>query len=242
MLLAVCCIYTGGDWFLVTAVSVVFGLSVPFLPLVLRALPEPWSKQKLPLYLAVEYALLVLLFAVCCFHTGRHWFLSAALWTLFGLCTVFLPLVLRQLPLGGFSRHKALLWLGACTVLLLLGLAWEGWDSWLLPQGLLIALTVLALPWGLLGCHRYLPLGRWFRAAAGCFWSALWYWLFPWCLDRAMILGGWTVSNPYSLRLAFDLLDWSHWQTTNANIAFLVILALSLAGILLTATGFCRRK
>ena len=242
LLLGVCCLYTGGSWFFVAAASVVFGLSTVFFPVVLRHLPEPLCRMKTTVYLAVEYLLLALLYAVCCLYTGGTWFLSAALWTLFGLCCTFLPLVLRQLPLGPFSRHKAFLWLYAATVLLLLGLAWEGWNSWFLPQGLLIALTCLTLPWGLLGCIRYLPVNRWFRTSASCFWTGLWYWLFPWCLDRAMILGGWTVSNPYSLRLAFDLLDWSHWQVTNANITLLILLALSLAGTACCAAGFLRRR
>ena len=185
---------------------------------------------------------LLLLLGVCCLYTGGTWFLSAALWTLFGLCCTFLPLVLRQLPLGPFSRHKAFLWLYAATVLLLLGLAWEGWNSWFLPQGLLIALTCLTLPWGLLGCIRYLPVNRWFRTSASCFWTGLWYWLFPWCLDRAMILGGWQISEPYDLRLPVNFLDWSHWQVTNANITLLILLALSLAGTACCAAGFLRRR
>ena len=39
LLLATCCLYTGGNWFFVAAISVLFGLSVVFLPFVLYALP-----------------------------------------------------------------------------------------------------------------------------------------------------------------------------------------------------------
>ncbi|MCD7845160.1 MAG: zf-HC2 domain-containing protein [Oscillospiraceae bacterium] len=39
LLLLTCCLYTGGRWFLVTAVCVIFGLSVPFLPCVAGSLP-----------------------------------------------------------------------------------------------------------------------------------------------------------------------------------------------------------
>lgn len=242
LLLTVCCLYTGGDWLFIAAVSVIFGLGVVFLPLVLRALPAPWSRMKLTLYLAVEYLLLVLLYAVCCFHSDGTWFISAALWTLFGLATAFLPLVLRQLPLGPLSRHKALLWLSVNTILLLLGLAWEGWRSWFLPQGLLIALICLALPWGLLGCVRYLPVSRWFRAAVACFWTGLWYWLFPWCLERAMILGGWCTNNPYDLRLPVDFTNWTDWQVLSANVNCLVMLTFGVLGLSFTITGLLRRK
>lgn len=39
ILLAVCCIYSGGSWFFVTAASVLFGLSLPLTPFIVRARP-----------------------------------------------------------------------------------------------------------------------------------------------------------------------------------------------------------
>src|SRR5574344_1018872 len=35
LLLLTCCLYTNGDWFILVAVSCIFGLSVPFMPIVL---------------------------------------------------------------------------------------------------------------------------------------------------------------------------------------------------------------
>ena len=45
LLLAVCCLYTHGSWFLVAASAVLFGLSVVFMPFVIRARPlQKWVK------------------------------------------------------------------------------------------------------------------------------------------------------------------------------------------------------
>ena len=57
VLLAVTCIYTHGDWFFVTASAVLFGLSVVFLPFLIRARPlRPWveGRNKVALVLAVD--------------------------------------------------------------------------------------------------------------------------------------------------------------------------------------------
>ena len=45
ILLAVCCLYTRGDWFFVAASASIFGLSVVFLPFAIKAKPlRPWVK------------------------------------------------------------------------------------------------------------------------------------------------------------------------------------------------------
>lgn len=48
LLLLACCLYTGGDWFFTAAVSVIFGLSVVFGPVVVNQipLPKPFSAHK----------------------------------------------------------------------------------------------------------------------------------------------------------------------------------------------------
>ena len=197
LLLLVCCLYTGGDWFLIAGVSVLFGMGLVFLPFALRALPLPeeLAHRKVSLYVGIELLLLLALFGVACLYTGGTWFLSAALWTVFGLGIALLPLLLRQLPLPwNWSRHKAVVYLSFESILLLAGLAWEGrTGDFPLPM-LPIALLCLALPWGWLGALRYLPLGRWFRAGVGLAWTGLWIWLAPFVLDRYLHMGYFTKS------------------------------------------------
>ena len=99
LLLLVCCLYTGGDWFLIAGVSVLFGMGLVFLPFALRALPLPeeLAHRKVSLYVGIELLLLLALFGVACLYTGGTWFLSAALWTVFGLGIALLPLLLLSL-------------------------------------------------------------------------------------------------------------------------------------------------
>lgn len=57
ILLAVCALYTRGDWFFVAASASLFGLSVVFLPFAIRAKPlRPWveGRNKAALVLAVD--------------------------------------------------------------------------------------------------------------------------------------------------------------------------------------------
>lgn len=59
-LLAVCCLYTRGDWFFVAASASLFGLAVVFLPFAIRARPlRPWvaGHNKTALVLAVDFIL-----------------------------------------------------------------------------------------------------------------------------------------------------------------------------------------
>lgn len=62
LLLDVTCIYTGGDWFLVAASAVLFGLAIPFLPGVVNARPVErliGSASKVLIVLALDAALFV---------------------------------------------------------------------------------------------------------------------------------------------------------------------------------------
>ena len=71
VLLAVTCLYTHGDWFFVTASAVLFGLSVVFLPFVIRARPlRPWveGRNKVALVLAVDGILFASMLNVISLH------------------------------------------------------------------------------------------------------------------------------------------------------------------------------
>ena len=62
LLLAVTCIYTGGDWFWVASSATLFGLSVAFLPFVLKARPvKKWigNANRLLIILGVDAVLFV---------------------------------------------------------------------------------------------------------------------------------------------------------------------------------------
>lgn len=213
LLLLICCLYTGGTWFPVAGMAVLFGAGLVLLPLLLPSLPGPeWlTGRKTALCLAVETALLLLLLLVCVLSYGGTWFPVAAVSVLFGLGLLFLPVVLCQLPLGPLEDHKALLYFAVETVLLfaiLAASAWTAGGGWFFPQGVPLALIGLALPWGLLGIIRYLPVNRWFKGSLSCAWTGLWLWLAPWCVETVLALNGWVSSNPYRLTSPFTSSYW----------------------------------
>ncbi len=117
LLLFTCCIYTGGNWFFVSYIPVILGLSVVFLPLVLKglSLPAPFSHHKTLLCFITDSLLLLLLLLVCDFYTNGGWFLSIALPS--SLICLVLPwsmmLVIRYTKLNPFFKTSACFGLSA---------------------------------------------------------------------------------------------------------------------------------
>lgn len=238
LLLLASCLYSGGDWFIIAAVSVVFGMSVVFLPFVLAKLPLPETvrKMRFTLYLGIELLLLILLYGVCCLHQSGTWFVSAVLWTVFGVFVPFLPVALKQ-TLGAFP-HKALAYFFFESILLIVGVLWEtGGGSAFSREALPIVLACLVLPWGWMGALRYLPVGRWLRASVGMFWTGLWAWVMPWGMERIYMLNGWRSTDHYTLQIPCDFTNWADYGTRGANILVLVLLGFGLLGLLFGAIG-----
>ena len=261
LLLLTACLYTGGGWFWMAAVSVIFGLSLFCTPVFLRQLPLPesLSRCKATLYVGIETLLLLalLLAGYLLYGGGDDWFPVAATGVLFGLGLALLPVPLRQLPLPDeLKRHKALLYFAVETLLLLvlLGAAeWYSGGSWLFTQGVPIALLCLALPWGLMGILRYLPVNGWFRTSLSCAWTGLWSWLSPWFIDRIMLANGWVTDRPYQLRIPFDFSRWGAyvvrfddgWEYVSYgivanNIFVLILLLLGVLTLAFSAVGVWR--
>ena len=259
LLLLICCLYTGGNWFWVAFAGTIFGLSLALLPFLLPTLPLPaaLAGRKTSLYLGVETVLLILLLLVCCLYTGGDWLILAAAGTLFGLSVVFLPVFLRQLPLPqALGRHKALAYFSLETVFLMALLAvvcWRTGGDWFLTQGVPQALAALTLPWGLMALIRYLPVSGWFRASASCAWTGLWLWLYPWVEERILTANGWTTSRPYRLLIPFDFSYWGPYVTPAAdgaavydnsiasNVMVIILLSLGALAVILAAVGAARK-
>ena len=259
LLLLICCLYTGGNWFWVAFAGTIFGLSLALLPFLLPTLPLPaaLAGRKTSLYLGLETVLLILLLLVCCLYTGGDWLILAAAGTLFGLSVVFLPVFLRQLPLPqALGRHKALAYFSLETVFLMALLAvvcGRTGGDWFLTQGVPQALAALTLPWGLMALIRYLPVSGWFRASASCAWTGLWLWLYPWVGERILTANGWTTSRPYRLLIPFDFSYWGPYVTPEAggaavygnsiasNVMVIILLSLGALAVILAAVGAARK-
>lgn len=229
------------SWFWVVLASLLTAASLTLTPaLAPERMGGLWTAGAFTL--AIE-----LLLGVCCAYTDGDWFWITAVSVLFAASILLLPFVIRQLPLPeALTRHRAALWLGMVSLMLfvLLGAAclYDGGDWFLLPA-LPMALYGLLLPWGVLVLVRYLRVGRWFRASAAVGFTALWYWLFPWVLDRVMALDGRFSDQPYSLLrpFGFDLLRWDAAGTAS-NVMLLILAALILAALILAAIGIIRRR
>ena len=207
LLLLCCCLYSGGDWFPMAGMSVLFGLSIFILPVVLRQLSLPVLEgRRLSAYMVLETVLLELLLLTGCLYSGGDWFPMAAVGVLFGLSLFILPVLLWQMPLGPFiGRNKLLAWFVVETALLFLLLAvgqWYDGGNWLWSVGVPVTLVGLSLPWGLMALGRYLPLGVWPRMSLCCIWTGLWLWLSPWAVDRIMLGNGWS-DDSYRLSWPF---------------------------------------
>ena len=237
LLLLASCLPAGETWFPVAAVSVIFGLSLFIMPVLLYQLPlSQWmGERKISMYLLIETGLLLFLLLVCDLNDQGSWFFTAALGVLLGLGLVFLPVILRQtlrdLPL---YRHKSLLYLSAETVFLLLLLfvaaLQEGNPRSFWTLSLPNALLFLALPWGVMGALRYLPVNRWLRASAAFAWMGLWIWLAPAGFDQIMIPVYGQPDKPYSLIIPFDFTKWE--LPYNAwNVIMIILLMLGAAAV-----------
>lgn len=117
LLLLICNIYAGGNWFFIAFISVIFGMSLLFLPFVLQniGLPEFFDNKKTMIYFATESFMLLLLLLVCNFYTGGEWFLTTAL--PIALFSLLLPwgmmFVIRYTKLNGYLKTAGCLAIGA---------------------------------------------------------------------------------------------------------------------------------
>lgn len=247
LLILLCCLRSGSmEWFPMVALCVLFGSSLLMLPVFLRQVPLPESLQrcKASLYTGTQSVLLLLMLTACLAQgsSGMKQWPVVMFSVILALNVLFLPLSLCQFPLpGGVRRHKALTYFSVNTVLLLVLLALTTKD-WFLPMSLPIALAGLVLPWGLMGVIRYLPVSGWFRASACCAWTGLWSWVFPWVVDKILLLGGWPNSTPYRLRLPVDFSRWEDARTVGWNIFLLVLIVLGVLAAGLAVVGVLRRR
>ena len=154
LLLLCYCMLEGESWFPTVGISVLFGMTLVFLPFLMRQIPFPdWMEgRRASAYLLLETALLLVLLLVCCFQTGGDWFPVAAASVIFGLGFPILPVLLRQLPLPIWMqgrRTSAYLLIETALLLLLLFVCWlQSGGDWFLVAAVSVVfgLGFLILP------------------------------------------------------------------------------------------------
>ena len=201
---------------LVIFASLLTGASLTALPLLLPQDKRAWGT------LGGFFAALNLLLGICALYTGGRWFPAAALSVLLGLSLVFLPFLLRDIPLPGrLARSRTLLYFCVNSLLTFpvlatachLGGAMESF----FPVAMPIALMGLALPWGLMLIIRYVPLRGLARAALCCVWAGL---INPFINPAINTIAD---GVPFALALP-NFSDWVTPATMNANIDFITTL------------------
>lgn len=107
LLLITCCLYVNGDWFFVTSISVILGLSVIFGPYVIGELPwDGCAKHKAVLGLALDTILLYVLLLVCGFYLNDplYWECAFFIATPFVLLVWILCALIRSTKLDAFIK------------------------------------------------------------------------------------------------------------------------------------------
>ena len=118
LLLAVCAWDARADWFPVAAVSVIFGVTLVFLPFLMHQvpLPEKLRGHKVLVYFSLETVLLLVLELICSFESQTFWFFLPGLpLTLFLAALPWaMMLLIRYVPISGWFKAS-----GCCALVAL---------------------------------------------------------------------------------------------------------------------------
>lgn len=113
LLLLTVCVYSGGDWFLLTAIPTVFGLSVVFTPYVLAKLPLPeaLSCRKGLLSMLWDTLWLYATIVICGIHSGEpeYWRIALSITTICVLVSWGIFLLVRYTSMHPFSKAGCIL-------------------------------------------------------------------------------------------------------------------------------------
>lgn len=140
------------DWFFIVLTSLMLLASLTVIPLVVEERKGLWT-------LGSFTASLMLLLLTCSIYVGGNWFFVASIAIVFGLSVVFLPFVIRQLPLKGFiSQNRGLIVMAVDTILfysliVVCGLYSNSAAYW--NSTLLISSACILFPWILFAIIRY---------------------------------------------------------------------------------------
>lgn len=220
------------DWFFIVLASLLLTASLTVVPLLAQEHTILWT-------LCSFTVSLHLLFLTICLYTHGRWFFLASVPTLFGLSVLFMPYVIRHIPLPKpLSCHKGLLvmiwdtfWLYA--VLAVCGVyAATSFDYWRISFS--IASYCLILPWMLFLIIRY-GKGAAFTKAGIC---VLFAGIFSSTINSVIAL---VLRESSRLFWNADFANWNQ-AAVDALTAFLILLATIPLGIVFLVIGYHKRQ
>lgn len=246
LLLLTICLYTGGNWFFVAAVPTIFGMSVIFLPFIIRQIPLPPALKNRKALTVIVWDVFWLLFMLltCCLYANGVWFGVAAVPVVFGLSVVLLPFLAREIPLPAFmADHKGLavmLWDTLWLYLVIIVCGIYGGDGSYWHPAFIITSWCALLPWTIFLTARYLKVNPMIKAGiitivSGLFMSTM----NDFVAKVAFAESDYNVYGPSLLRA--NLLDWSA-DMINNNVSLLILIGTAVIGIALIVSGIFLTK
>ena len=221
----------GLSWFFIVLSALLLTASVTVLPMLLPRDRGLWTA-------AGFTASLLLLLGVCCLYTHGKWFFIAASGVLLGLSVCFLPFVLRshvfrEPPLTFIGKNKALIWMTAWTLFLVLLRLFCGLrthSAGYTRTAFAVAVPLLMYAWAMFAAIRYLP-GACLKTGVSLLLTGLMI-FFADALISCLL--GYAVILP-ELRLS----EWGPY-TVDGNVKWLALLSLGSAGLICTVIGVIR--
>lgn len=215
------------DWFFIVLTSLLVLASVTIVPFLASDNKLIWS---LGAFTVSSLALL----GTICIYTGGNWFYVAAIPMTAGLLIIFMPYIIRHVPMPVvLKKHKSLIVMLIDTAAVYSIIAAAGfytrypryWDV-----SMPITSFCMILPWIILLIARYLPIKRMFKGAV-----------------ISLICGvfGAFINDVVSIALnEFDGLnllkaDFRNWNlyTNNGNVAWLFIITGTALALIFAAVG-----
>lgn len=219
------------DWFFIVLTGLMVFASITVVPLLIKENKGIWT-------LCCYTTSLLLLLLSCSLYNKGHWFFIAAISTVFGIALIFLPYVLRQLPLRGFAaNNKSLIVMIVDTVLLYgviiaCGLYVNVAGYW--EIAIPITTVCVFFAWILFALFRYLRVHAFIRAGACVILSSVFLVFIKDIVD-------WIIQGTAQITIGnANLLTWDH-SIINANIYLLLLLfGVGLGTVLLVAGVICQ--
>ena len=223
----------GLDWFFIVLTALLVTASVSVVPLMVPEHTILWTLG------SFTGSLLLLLFTIC-LYTGGNWFFLASVPVLFGLSVLFMPYIVRKIPLSGFlSRNRALLVMAWDTlwlygVIIVCGFHTAVTDYWRIA--LQITGFCILLPWAFLLIIRYTKLQAQVKAG----FCTILCGLFGAVINPvlALILQDWERFHAYT---SLAILPWNA-ETFNVITALSVAAATIPTGIVLIVCGIRKQR
>lgn len=221
------------DWFFIVLTSLLVVASVTVVPFVAETRKAFWT---ITLF---TVSLLLLLFCSC-IYSGGNWFVMAAIPILFGMSVLFMPVVLRQLPIKNnfFDGKIALLSFAFDTLLLYAIIITAGFytnspNYW--GQALLITTYYILPVWASFLVIKYTHLHCLAKSGIVAIITGVFV-----AVDNNFIM--WLNGKPFKFEMwKINLFAWNE-QNLDANIKFIIIASLCIIGIVLVIVGNVLKK